>query len=103
MSRRESGIKRGLYTVEKGADDQTVMVAAGSTETRAADAAARKYADLLDVHHRNEVRLARVLRAWDKSRAALRRAEKRLDKAIVARANAESRTPEPPAFDDDLP
>jgi hypothetical protein len=98
-----SARKVGRYTVAKGARDETVMVAAAPKEAHAAELAARKYAALLDAHARNEMRLARLLRAWDKSRAALRRAEKRMDKAIVAKAHAEARPAEPPPFDDDLP
>jgi len=92
-------MKRGRYTVRKGAHDQTVMVAAEPIDPRdSRGLAARRYAKLLEAHLRNEAKLARVVRAWDKSRAAVRRAEKRLDRDVIGKAHADA-----PGFDDELP
>jgi hypothetical protein len=41
------------------------------------------YAKALDHHNTIEQRLARVMNAWQKSRAALRRLEKRLDIEVM--------------------
>jgi hypothetical protein len=87
---------RGKATVRKQANGEAGLVPAGRSKRRDLGA---KYAQLLVVHHRNEARLARMMRAWDKSRAALRRAEKRLDKAFIEQAHRENA---PPEFDDDV-
>lgn len=92
-------MKHGRYTVELSPAGEPEMVAAGTVESRAMEVLQRRYVKLLETHERNEAKLARVMRAWDKSRAALRRAEKRLDKRWVATANA---TSEPPAFDGEV-
>jgi len=44
----------------------------------------QKLAKLIEQHERNEAKLRRAMRAWDKSLLALRRAEKRLDKLVLA-------------------
>ena len=87
---------RGKATVRKQANGEAGLTAAGRSKRRDIGA---KYAQLLVVHHRNEARLARIMRAWDKSRAALRRAEKRLDKAFIEQAHMEN-APAPADFDD---
>lgn len=58
-------------------------MAVKNTRGRAARCPGARYAKLLEQHERNEAKLARAVRAWDKSRAALRRAEKRLDRAVL--------------------
>lgn len=47
------------------------------------------YAKALDRHNQIEQRLARMMNAWQKSRAALRRLEKKLDEAAMDEAQAE--------------
>lgn len=42
--------------------------------------AAQRFTKLLTQHQRNEARLRRAFRAWEKTDAAMRRAEKRLEK-----------------------
>lgn len=80
-------MKSGLYTLGKS-QGETVMVPAGSTERKEKLAAAR-HAKLLKAHLRNEARLARVMRAWDKSRTALARSEKRFDQDFARRPTDE--------------
>ena len=60
-----------------------------------------RYSKALDAHQRVEADLARVLRRWDKSREALRRAEKALDKFQLAQFAAETAHFAAP-FNDDL-
>jgi hypothetical protein len=48
------------------------------------------YAKALEAHERIERRLARAVRAWDRSREALRRMERRLDKQLVAQSHADA-------------
>jgi hypothetical protein len=43
----------------------------------------QRLAKLIEQHERNEARLRRAMRAWDKSLVALRRAERRLDKLLL--------------------
>lgn len=40
----------------------------------------QRYAKLLEQHERNQSKLRRAFKAWEKTNAALRRAEKKLDK-----------------------
>jgi hypothetical protein len=47
------------------------------------------YAKALDHHNEIEQRLARVMNQWQKSRAALRRLEKRLDNEAMDKAQTE--------------
>lgn len=44
------------------------------------DSLGLRYAKLLEQHDRNQAKLRRAFRAWEKTNAALKRAEKRLDK-----------------------
>lgn len=44
------------------------------------DSLGLRYAKLLEQHNRNQAKLRRAFRAWEKTNAALKRAEKRLDK-----------------------
>jgi hypothetical protein len=46
------------------------------------------YAKALDRHNQIEQRLSRLMNAWQKSRAALRRLEKKLDEAAMDEAQA---------------
>lgn len=48
------------------------------------------YAKALDRHALIEQRLARLMNAWQKSRAALKRLEKRLDEAEMSEAQIEA-------------
>ena len=48
------------------------------------------YAKALDRHNQIEQRLARMMNAWQKSRAALRRLEKKLDEAAMDEAQAKA-------------
>jgi septal ring factor EnvC (AmiA/AmiB activator) len=52
----------------------------------------QRLAKLIEQHERNEAKLRRAMRAWDKSLLTLRRAERRLDKLVL--------TPEAPEADD---
>ena len=94
------GMKRGRYTLALDAKGATVMEPAGTTEAKADALAHKRYTRLLEQHLRNEARLARSMRAWDKTRAALRRAEKRLDKAWIASAHREADHTEDAGFGD---
>ena len=58
------------------------------------------YAKALDRHALIEQRLARLMNAWQKSRAALKRLEKRLDEAAMDEAQAKA-FDEAQAFIDD--
>ena len=58
------------------------------------------YAKALDRHAQIEQRLARLMNAWQKSRAALKRLEKRLDEAAMDEAQAKA-FDEAQAFIDD--
>lgn len=58
------------------------------------------YAKALDRHNQIEQRLARLMNAWQKSRAALKRLEKRLDEAAMDEAQAKA-FDEAQAFIDD--
>ena len=58
------------------------------------------YAKALDRHAQIEQRLARLMNAWQKSRAALKRLEKRLDEAAMDEAQARA-FDEAQAFIDD--
>jgi Mg2+ and Co2+ transporter CorA len=58
------------------------------------------YAKALDRHNEIEQRLARVMNQWQKSRAVLKRLEKRLDEAAMDDAQAKAYD-EAQAFIDD--
>ena len=58
------------------------------------------YAKALDRHAQIEQKLARLMNAWQKSRAALKRLEKRLDEAAMDEAQARA-FDEAQAFIDD--
>jgi Mg2+ and Co2+ transporter CorA len=58
------------------------------------------YAKALDRHNEIEQRLARVMNQWQKSRAVLKRLEKRLDEAAMDEAQAKAYD-EAQAFIDD--
>jgi len=58
------------------------------------------YAKALDRHNQIEQKLARYMNAWQKSRAALKRLEKRLDEAAMDEAQAKA-FDEAQAFIDD--
>ena len=58
------------------------------------------YAKALDRHAQIEQKLARLMNAWQKSRAALKRLEKRLDEAAMDEAQAKA-FDEAQAFIDD--
>jgi hypothetical protein len=68
-------VKTGLYTLDKGLDGETIMVAAGSKETTREERAQKRFAKLLETHQRMEAELSRVLNRWQKSRKALVRGE----------------------------
>lgn len=62
------------------------MMAVKHTRGTAPAGLGKRYAALLAAQERAETKLRRALRAWDKSLAALKRAEKRLDADFAARA-----------------
>lgn len=62
------------------------MLAVKHTDRRVPKNIGARYAKLLAAHERAEAKLARAMRAWDKTRTALRRAERKLDQAWNAEA-----------------
>jgi hypothetical protein len=60
------------------------VIAVKDAPRKVAKCPGARYAKLLAQHERNEAKLRRAMRAWDKSLVALRRAEKRLDKLVLA-------------------
>jgi hypothetical protein len=61
------------------------MIAVKGADKRAARDPGAQYAKALDHHRRMEAELSRAQNRWQKSRAALYRLEKRLDKIDAAR------------------
>jgi hypothetical protein len=59
------------------------VIAVKHTRGRTAACPGKRYAKLLAEHERAEAKLARAVRAWDKTRSALRRAERKLDAAMT--------------------
>jgi hypothetical protein len=54
--------------------------------TKDQNRAAKQYADARERHERMESELARAMNRWAKSRAALKRAEKRADKLFAVQS-----------------
>lgn len=60
------------------------------------------YARALDHHNEIERRLARLMNAWQKSRAALKRLEKRLDEEAMTEAQVKQYEADQAFIDDPL-
>lgn len=57
------------------------MIAVKGANRRIARDPAARHVKLVQEHERNEAKLRRAMKAWEKSYLALHRAERRLDKA----------------------
>ena len=76
------------------------MIAVRQTRGKAAKDPGAKYAKLLETHQRLEAELSRAMNRWQKSRLALWRAEKRLDKAWADKGQRTG--PHVPEFNDKI-